>query len=197
MSLFIDRTKRSADELLADLSACRQYRHVSRKYQKDVIAQAFLALAKAWMGPKAIKHPNPNNLCSNCGTPRSKFSCGVGLCYRCYATTGIETRELWVEDVFGKAIEMRGLSCDACDEVFRPSEEEHRNAIAAVLANIEGAVQPILCPACTTDFKRFCSQNYGFKAWRLATSRDLEKMAIGWLAQKVKVLAEQVKRQAV
>lgn len=190
MSLFIDHTKRSAAELSADLSACRQFRHVSRDYHKTIIERTFLAAAKCWIGREAIKHPNPNNLCTNCGKPRSKFSTGVGLCYRCYASDGINTRELWVEDVFLTAVQMRGFTCDACGQVAEPQEDERRNAVIRMLENIDGAVKPILCPTCAQDFKRWCSSNYGRGSWRTAHFRDVEKMALGWFAQKVKVLAE-------
>lgn len=196
MSLFVNHTKRSADELLADLSRCRQLRHISPSYQKAIIERTFLAVAKCWIGREAIKHPNPNNLCTNCGKPRSKFSVGVGLCYRCYASDGMETRELWVEDVFLTAIEMRGFTCDACAQVSEPPEGERRNAVHAMLQNIDGAVRPILCPVCGQDFKRWCSSNYGRGSWRTAHYRNVEKMALGWFAQKVKVLAEKVVKAA-
>lgn len=197
MSLFIDHTKRSASELLADLSACRQFRHMSRRYHMAVIERAFQAVAKDWQVPRSVKHPDRDNPCTNCGRPRSKFNLGrPGLCYRCYASDGKNIRELWVEDVFMTAILMRGFSCDACDAVTTPGEEESRNAAIKMLENMDGAVKPVLCPHCETNFKQFCSTNYGKGAWRMSPDRDVEKMTLAWLAQKVKVLAEAVRSAA-
>lgn len=196
MNLFLDHTKRSADELSADLAACRQFRHIAERGREKIIGEAYLAIAKCWMGPKAIKHPNPNDLCTNCGTPRSKYGSGSGLCYRCYASSGIYTRELWIEDVFLLAVELRGFTCDVCNEVHRPQEAAKRNTVGRILANLDGGVKPVLCGGCETDFKSFCSRSYGSRSWKYAQERDIEKMALGFFAQKVKVLAEQVKRSA-
>lgn len=192
--LFVDHTKRSASELLVDLSACRQLRHISENYQHKIIEQAYIALARAWMGPKAIKHPNPNNPCTNCGQPRSKFNYGPGLCYRCYGSKGISERDLWIEDVFLLAVEMRGYKCDACDETCKGyNDDENRNAVINMLDSMDGAVKPALCRGCLQDFKCFCTRRFGKASWRHAKARDLEKMILCWVAQKVKSLAERVK----
>lgn len=200
MSLFIDHTKRSASELLADLAACRQFRHISADYRQKIIDRSFLAIAKAWMGPKAIKHPDPNNLCTNCGQPRSKYNQGgPGLCYRCYASEGVNIRDLWVEDVFQQAVRMRGFSCDACGTVqhFKEGEDdEARNAVIQMLDSLDGKVKPVLCGECTTAFKAYTSRYFGKSAWRHASPRDLEKMTLCWFALKVKLLAERKCRAA-
>ena len=118
MSLFVNKTRRSADELLADLTCCRQFRHLTKGKRRKIVEDTYQLMAELWIGREAIKNPNPNSLCAKCGTPRSKFSGSHdGLCYRCYATNGINERDLWVEDVFEMAVETYGFSCDACDEI--------------------------------------------------------------------------------
>lgn len=198
MILFVDHTKRSAAELAADLSACRQFRHISADYYEKIITRAYEAAAKCWIGPKAIKHPDPNNPCTNCGQPRSKFTGGNrGLCYRCYASEGKNIRDLWVEDVFITAVEMRGFTCDCCNEIARPDDHEvRRNAVINMMASMDGAVRPVFCLFCISDFKGYCSRNFGKGSWRHAPERNLEKMLIAFLAQKVKSLAERVKSAA-
>lgn len=194
MSIFIDHTKRSADELLADFSACRQLRHISAQARQELIRLTFMVVAKCIYGHKQIKHPDPTNLCSNCGAPRSKYSGGTGLCYRCY---GISGEVLWVEDVFMTAVRERGFSCDACGSVYKPKDEEHqRRAVLNMLENMDGAVKPVLCLDCATDFKKFASRSFGKACWRTAPGRDIEKILLAWFAQKVKVLAERVKNAA-
>lgn len=197
MSVFVNNTKRSAGELLADLTACRQFRHISDDGKKKIICGSYEYMAKLWMGKNAVKHPDPNNPCANCGRPKSKLSPGPGLCFRCYASEAVETRELWVEDVFAEAVSKRGFKCDCCDDICHPQDDdETRFAVIRMLNNIDGAVQPVLCLSCFQDFKTFCSRNFGLRSWRTAHPRDVEKMAIGWFAQKVKVLAEQRMRAA-
>lgn len=194
--LFIDHTRRSASELLADLSACRQLRHISVAYRQRIIEETYLLMAQLWMEREAIKHPNPNNPCTNCGQLRSKFSYGPGLCYRCYACKGIEERDLWVEDVFWQAIHMRGFTCDACGKIKKPRDDkEARNVVSNMLDSMDGEVRPVLCLTCISDFKSFCSRSYGKASWRHAEKRDLEKMVLGWFAQKVKVAADRAKHR--
>jgi len=54
----------------------------------------------------------------------------------------------------------------------------------------------VLCDRCSQDFKTYCSRSFGKGSWRTYRPRDIEKMAVAWFAQKVKVLAERRKREA-
>lgn len=148
-------------------------------------------MAELWMGREAIKHPNPNNPCIACGRPRSKTSIHQGLCLKCYAVKGIQERDLWAEDVFEMAVRLYGVKCDACGNIHHARIEQEKRIIAdRVLENLSGQVKPILCQNCAGDFKAFCSRNYGQGSWRSGHPRHVERMALAWFAQKVKVSAE-------
>lgn len=193
MTLFVNSTKRSAGELLADLSACRQFRHLDDAKRQEAVSRTYVWMAECWMGPKAVKHPDPSKPCVSCGTPRSKYSgTGAGKCFRCYALESESARDLWVEDVFAMAAEHFGFTCDGCDEIAHT--EATRIVAVRALENFDGAVKPVLCPRCDKDFKSFASRNFGRGAWRTTYYRDGEKMALAWFAQKVKRLAERVKQ---
>ena len=196
MSLFIDNTRRSTKELLADLATCRQFRHLSEGDRLGAIKETFLTMAELWMGREAIKHPNPSNPCTGCGQPRSKWSYGPGLCHKCYAAKGLEERDLWVEDVFEFAVSLHGIKCDSCGDIHHARIDAEKRFLAKqILENMVGIVRPVLCQGCAQDFKSFCSRNYGQASWRTAPPRYLERMALAWFAQKVKVLADMPPRK--
>lgn len=192
MTLFVNHTVRSSDQLLGDLADCRQFRHLRAEQLQPVLDETAERLRKS-RDKLTLKHPDPENPCTNCGEPRSKINMGApGLCWRCYVG---KVCDFWVEDVFSVAIDLHGLSCDACGTTFEVDEGYRRQAAMRCNHNLEGSVRPVLCPSCTQDFKGFMSRNFG-RAWRRASSGDQDKMALAWLAQKVKVLAERVKREA-
>lgn len=189
MSLFVNNTVRSVDAALADLAACRQFRHLTGTERAAIIDGTTAHVSEsraAW----SLKHPNPDNQCIKCGEPRSVYSMGrLGLCRNCYMTNLVD---LWIEDVFTVAVKLCGFSCDACGRVFEVHEIERRFAAKRCLENLDGIVKPILCPGCSQDYKSFCSRHCG-RAWRSMPARDIEKMSLAWLAQKVKVLAQKVR----
>lgn len=191
MSLFVNNTVRSAGETLADLAACRQFRHLNDAGRSSVIDET-AAKVKAAMC-RFTKHPDADNPCLGCGEPRSKFSLGIpGLCWNCYI---YRTTDFWIEDVFATAIKMYGFSCDHCGDVEAVEADQQQAAAYRIASNLEGKVAPILCSKCGQQLKAYCSKHFG-RGWRAAPSRNVEKMAIAWFAQKVKVLAEEVKRAA-
>lgn len=191
MSLFVDNTRRGAGELLADLASCRQFRHLTDEQRQAALKETFTLLAELWMGREAVKHPNFGNPCTACGGPRSKHRTNPGLCFKCYAVKGIQERDLWAEDVFETAVGLYGVKCDACGDVYHARIEQEKRVIAdRILDNLGGQVKPILCQDCGGDFKSFCSRNYGQGSWRTGHPRQVERMALAWFAQKVKVLAE-------
>lgn len=193
MSLFLDNTKRSASELLADLALCRQFRHLGAEQREKTIHQTYAWATNRILGYKQSKRVDRSKPCMDCGEPRSIYGTEIGRCFRCYSINSESFRDLWVEDVFNIALDSYGFTCDSCTEIEGVTDDEARKVAVAILEN-DGAFRPILCRKCAEDYKRFCSRNYGKGSWRSSPSRDIEKMALAWFAQKVKNLAiERVK----
>lgn len=190
--LFANQCVQPASVQFVELAACRQLKHLTDDHRTRVIRDTYLWMAECWMGRPDIKHPDPSNLCANCGKPRSKHSLAAnGLCFKCYAVKGGEERDLWTEDVFWTAVEIYGFTCDACGQNYKPNNSpDCRAAATCMLESRNGLVRPVLCYPCTSDFKSFASRNYGRGSWQSPNYRAVEKIALAWLAQKVKVLAE-------
>lgn len=192
---FTNLTVRSADDVLADLAACRQLRHLTDDERQAVVTSAFDELRRP--APyRALKHPSLDNLCDGCGKQRSIFSHGIGLCPSCYRhRAAMLITTVRVSAVFKIAIREHGFACDICSRATKPKEiEALERAVDHALNNLDGRVALMLCPKCTTLFKGFCSREFSRDATAI-NREDYGKLTLAYLAFEVRKIARRIHAQ--
>lgn len=157
---FINATARSASDLLADLQACRQLRHVS-DIDKQAIVQFFFGEIE-------------NSLLENKRLPGTKGS----------GPNGGGRYFVWSREAFEEAVSVHGVSCDCCNSIVAVSEDRWRWAADRMLHNLDGEVRLMLCSVCSARFSRFCSRHFQREV-RVPWSRDLEQMMLAFLAHEL------------
>lgn len=191
---FLNLTMRSADELLADLQACRQLRHLGDDERQAVILSAFEARDNGFPYQEP-KHPNSHNLCERCGNPRSKYSHGTGLCPACYRARAAEQRQtLWTEDVFEIAMTRHGYRCDTCEQVTAIPADRVEAAATRILENMDGKVRVMLCKTCAQKFQAFSTRE--FQRNVRSDSPDIDKIMMAFIAYEVHKAAMRVVQAA-
>lgn len=188
-SLFQNLTARSAGDLLADLAACRQLRHLTDADREMVAKEVFAPNRAQYMPPKMTKL---GQICSQCKRPKSDNATIHGLCQACYRNNAVE-RVVWMSDAFQVAMKHYGYSCDCCATVVEVSDEDARRAGDRALENLDGKSKLMLCKKCNTRFKAFATREFDREV-RTRFDSELEKIMVAFVAQTVLTEADRVRR---
>lgn len=146
---FANHTARSASDLLADLRASRQLRHVSGDDLQKIV-HFFFGDDGNEGGYKKGGLP---------GVPGRWF--------------------VWTEEALEEAVSIHGVSCDLCGQVDEVDEDRWRKAAVRLLDNLDGRVKLCLCGACDQRFERFCSKTFNREVRVLYTTDLEKMMLAG------------------
>jgi hypothetical protein len=186
----LNLTVRSAGDLLADLTACRQFRHLTDSDRHAVCTQAFSPHRHEYQAP--VYKTSMGLTCSVCGRPRSDHGAinKTSKCIACYRNTAIE-RVVWIADAFTLVMQNYGYSCDTCGEVVEVKDGDCRRAADRALDNLDGIARLLLCKRCSIKFKAFATREFDREA-RSKFDSGLEKIMVAFLAKQVYILARRV-----
>lgn len=181
---------RSAADLVADLKACRQFRHLTDADREAIAEQAFHPHRHEYQPPKYnVTKTIP---CDTCGRPKTDNGCT--RCLACSRNAATE-RVVWASDAFAVAMQHHGYSCDTCAVVIEVADEDARRAGDRALDNLDGLARLFLCKECSKHFKAFATREFDREA-RSRFDRDLEKIMVAFIASRLQREARRFVREA-